>query len=141
MDQARLVAALKSHDAMAFQHLVEAYGSRLLRSAFLLCGDETEAQDLVQDTFVEAIRSVHRFRGHSSIYTWLHSILLNVTRHYHRTRKRIIYDDELARGELCQSEEKPSHLDLETMSCAVGEALGKLSAPHREVLVLRYYEN
>jgi len=76
-----------------------------------------------------------------TIYTWLHAILLNVTRHYHRTRKRIIYDDELARGELCQSEENPSHLDLETMSCAVGEALGKLSAPHREVLVLRYYEN
>jgi len=61
-----------------------------------LCGNETEAQDIVQDTFLQAIRSIHRFQGRSSVYTWLHAILLNLSRHYHRDRKRIVYDDELA---------------------------------------------
>ena len=70
-----LVAALKGRDPASLDALIETYGTRLLRSAALLCGNETTAQDLVQDTFVEAYRSLHRFRGQSSLYTWLHSIL------------------------------------------------------------------
>jgi RNA polymerase sigma-70 factor (ECF subfamily) len=140
MDQAALVEALKSCEPAAFQGLVEAYGSRLLRSAFLLCGNETEAEDLVQDTFVEAIRSVHRFRGQASIYTWLHSILLNLTRHYHRDRKRIVYDDDLAAREENLPEDPLTGSDVQAASAELTEALGHLSAPHREVLVLRYYE-
>jgi len=141
MDQEQLVTAFRGQDPEALQELVKAYGDRLLRSAFLLCGNQTEAQDIVQDTFVQAIGSAPRFRGNSSIYTWLHAILLNVTRHYHRTRKRIVYNDELASTDLCPLEENPSNPDLETISCAVGDALRKLSPSHREVLVLRYYEN
>ena len=83
-DDQRLAAALKRGEPAALEGLLERYGTRLLRSAMLLCGNETEAHDLVQDTFVEAVRSAHRFRGNSGLYTWLHSILLNLTRHYHR---------------------------------------------------------
>jgi RNA polymerase sigma-70 factor (ECF subfamily) len=71
----------------------------LFRSACLLCGDQAEAQDLVQETLLQAVRSADRFRGRSSLYTWLHGILLNLTRHYHRDRKRLVYDEELARQE------------------------------------------
>ena len=141
MDQAKLVSALKNQDPAILQEVVETHGSRLLRSAFLLCGDETEAQDMVQDTFVEAIRSVHRFRGQSTLYTWLHSILLNLTRHYHRDRKRIIYDGEFADRELQVEEENFSRLDVEAASVELAEALRRLSDSHREVLVLRYYEH
>src|SRR5436309_3470160 len=108
MDQSRLVSALRSGDPAAIQELVDLYGDRLLRSASLLCGNETEAQDIVQDTFVEAIRSAHRFRGHSTIHTWLRAILVNLTRHYHRDRKRIIYDDEIASREVSPMEQGPA---------------------------------
>ena len=84
MDEEQLVTALKGRDPRVVQELVNSYGDRLLRSAFTLCGNQTEAQDLVQDTFVEAMRSAGRFQGRSTLYTWLHAILLNLTRHYHR---------------------------------------------------------
>jgi RNA polymerase sigma-70 factor, ECF subfamily len=141
MDEQQLITALKAQDPGAVQELVDSYGDRLLRSAFSLCGNETEAQDIVQDTLLQAIRSVHRFQGRSTVYTWLHAILLNLTRHYHRDRKRIVYDDDLAAREAPAAEEDPGQLDAGTASSALSQALRQLSADHREVVVLRYYEN
>ena len=141
MDEERLITALKGQVPGAVQELVNSYGDRLLRSAFSLCGNETDAQDIVQETFLQAIRSVHRFQGRSSIYTWLHAILLNLTRHYHRDRKRIVYDDELADREASPTDDHPSQMDTGTASSALWQALRQLSAAHQEVIVLRYYEN
>jgi RNA polymerase sigma-70 factor (ECF subfamily) len=140
-EEESLVAALKCRDPAAIEALIETHGTRLLRSATLLCGNETNAQDLVQDTFVEAFRSIHRFRGQASLYTWLHSILLNLTRHYHRKSNRLVYDNELAAQEGLVSEEQPSALDLESASMDLTRALRQLSHSHREVLVLRFYEH
>ena len=141
MDQQKALVALRGKDPGAVQELVSSYGDRLLRSAFLLCGNPTEAEDIVQDTFVQAMRSVHRFQSRSSIYTWLHSILLHLTRHYHRNRQRLIYDEELVNREMAEPSEAPSGLDIETTTAALSAALRQLSGPHREVLILRYYEN
>jgi RNA polymerase sigma-70 factor (ECF subfamily) len=141
MDEAKLVRALKGRDSAAIEALIETHGNRLLRSATLLCGDETNAQDLVQDAFVEAFRSVHRFRGQASLYTWLHSILLNLTRHHRRDSQRLVYDNELAAREVSVLEERPSALDFESAAAELARALRQLSDSHREVLVLRYYEH
>lgn len=141
MDERKLVAALKNRDPAAIEALIETHGNRLLRSATLLCGNETNAQDLVQDAFVEALRSVHRFRWQASLYTWLHSILLNLTRHYHRDNKRLVYDNDLAAQEVSVWEERPSALDFESAAAELARALRQLSDSHREVLVLRYYEH
>jgi len=142
MDQEEgLVTALKNNDSASIEAFIERHGTRLLRSATLLCGNEANAQDLVQDTFVQAIQSVHRFRGQASLYTWLHSILLNLTRHHRRHAKRLVYDNELAGQEGSGSEEQPSTLDLDCASGELTRALSELSEPHREVLVLRFYES
>ena len=140
MDPEKLVAALKAGDPVALEKLVESYGDRLLRSAVLLCGNETDAEDLVQDTFVEAVRSVRGFRGRSTIYTWLHAILLNLTRHYHRRRSKISYDEEAGNAETAVTDEEPARMDLEAAGSALSAALRRLSVPHREVVILRYYE-
>ena len=140
MDEEQLVQGLRSREPGAVQELVASCGDRLFRSACLLCGDEAEAQDLVQETLLQAIRSVQRFRGNSGVYAWLHGILLNLTRHYHRDRKWIVYDEELARNETPPAEPSPNGLDVETASGALAEAMQRLSGAHREVLVLRFYE-
>ncbi len=141
MDEDLLVRGLRTQDSAAVQELVACYGDRLFRSACLLCGDEAEAQDLVQETFLQAVRSAHRFGGRSSLYTWLHGILLNLTRHYLRDRKRLVYDEDLARQEPASPEERPSQLDTELTAGALTDGLRRLSAPHREVLILRFYED
>jgi len=141
VDEEQLVAALRDQDPGALRQLVDSFGDRLLRSAFLLCGNENEAQDLVQETFLQALRTVRRFRGQSRLHTWLHGILLNLSRHYHRDRKRIVYDDQLARRDTAAPDDSPIRADFEAASSAIQRALRQLSVPHREVLILRFFEN
>jgi RNA polymerase sigma-70 factor (ECF subfamily) len=141
MDEQQLAAALKARDPAALQELVASCGHRLLRSATLLCGNEVDAGDLVQETFVQALASAHRFRGQSSLYTWLHAILLNLTRHYHRDRQRTAIDDDLARRDVPAPAEDFHVSDARDAADALAAALGGLSGPHREVVILRFYEN
>jgi RNA polymerase sigma-70 factor, ECF subfamily len=141
MDEQQLVQGLRNQAPQAAKELVASYGDRLFRSACLLCGNDAEAEDLVQETFLQALRSASRFGGRSSLYTWLHGILLNLIRHYHRDRRRMVYDESLARPETIAVEEDPSGLDGATTSCALADALRQLSEPHREVIVLRFYED
>lgn len=143
MNDEQLIAALKAGEPGAVQNLVQdlldSYGDRLLRSAFLLCGNETEAQDFVQETFLQAIRSFHRFQGRSTVYTWLHAILLNLIRQHRRDQQRLVYDEELVSREIAgESSHQP---DAVIASSALQTALQRLSSTHREVIVLRYYEN
>ena len=139
MNDDPLVTALKAQEPGAVQELLDNYGDRLLRSAFLLCGNETDAQDFVQETFLQAMRSVHRFQGRSTVYTWLHAILLNLIRNHRRDQKRLVYDEELVSREI--AEENPFQLDAGLASSALRKALQQLSDTHREVIILRYYEN
>lgn len=121
------------------ESLIASHGERLLRSACLLTGDETEAQDLIQETFVQALKSAHRFRGDSAIYTWLHGILLNLTRRHLRKQKRLVYEEE----RLLEETVPPcavDGMDRDFYEAGLALALQKLSPEHREVVVLRYFE-
>ena len=137
-----LIARLKNwQDQESWQTFFDTYW-KLIYSVAIKSGlSEADAQDIVQDTFLQAIRSVHRFQGRSTVYTWLHAILLNLTRHYHRDRKRIVYDDESTSLEVSLPDDKLSELDAATASSALLEVLHKLTCPHREVVVLRYYDS
>src|SRR5690242_12062102 len=81
--------------SLEIEELLSAHGDRLLRSAYLLCGNVTEAQDLVQETFLQALKSTRRFRGDSVIYTWLHGILRNLSHRHRRNQKRLVFEEEL----------------------------------------------
>jgi len=140
MDEAQPVSTPMQSASLDLHELIDSHGERLLRSACLLCGDETEAQDLVQETFVQALKSVHRFRGDSAIYTWLHGILLNLCRRHLRKQKRLVFGEEPLLKETI--EPRPAD-ESDRDFCAAGLALAlrSLSPQHREVIVLRYYEN
>lgn len=119
---------------------LHAHGDRLLRSAFLLCGNATEAQDLVQETFLQALKSAHRFRGESAPYTWLHGILLNVSRHHRRRQQRLVLDETIALDTPAAGAGE-AEADREFRATRLTHALQTLSAEHREVIVLRFYDN
>jgi RNA polymerase sigma factor (sigma-70 family) len=140
VDITQLVLRIRGEDLAAAPDLLVRHGDRLLRFAFLLCGSEAAAQDLVQETFLQALRSARRFRGQSSVYTWLQGILVNLSRHHHREANRMVYDHKLLEQAPAVAGEEPLPLDVEMATSALRQALGQLSALHREVLVLRYYE-
>jgi RNA polymerase sigma-70 factor, ECF subfamily len=133
-------SAQKVVDSFDVQEFIDAHGERLLRSAYLLCGDEMEAQDLVQETLIQAIKSWRGFRGESGLYTWIHGILLNLCRRYHRQQKRLVYDEELVLQETFQADHA-REMDQDFCAARLTKAMQELSREHREVLILRYFES
>ena len=139
MSDSEILDGLIRGDADAAAGLVDQYGDRLLRSAFALCGNASDAQDLAQETLLQAVKSAHRCRGTSAIYTWLHGILLNVTHRFFRKQKRLTYMEEVPEQSAPESVAETG-LDADVTSAMVLQALDGLSYPHREVVVLRYFE-
>jgi RNA polymerase sigma-70 factor (ECF subfamily) len=72
-----LVKALQAGDSAAFSELVTRFGPRLAASATRLLGSRDEAQDAVQETLLAVWKSVRKFEGASSLYSWIHRILIN----------------------------------------------------------------
>ena len=69
MDEADLVAALKGGELVAKVTVVETHDGVCFASQRFLCGDRDHAPYLLQDVFIAASSSVHRFREHSNLYT------------------------------------------------------------------------
>ena len=82
-----LVRRAQGGDAEAFGELCQAHEARLIRHAMTLCGDEAAAEDLAEETLVEAWRCLQRYNGRCRFLTWLCAILLNRHRNWRR-RKR-----------------------------------------------------
>ena len=61
-------------DAEAIRLVVEAYYPSVLRFMTTLCANPADAEDLTQEAFVQALRSLRKFRGESGLRTWLHRI-------------------------------------------------------------------
>ncbi|UCC25257.1 MAG: sigma-70 family RNA polymerase sigma factor [Gemmatimonadales bacterium] len=70
----------------AIPALVDAYGDRVYRLGLRICPTSTEAEDLVQETMVAALKSWPRFKGDSHPYTWLFRIAMRTCRRMHRKR-------------------------------------------------------
>lgn len=72
-----LVERSRRDEATAFRELVNKYERRLYAVAYGLLGNREDALDAVQEAFVKAYRSLKRFKGESSFYTWLYRITVN----------------------------------------------------------------
>lgn len=141
MNEKNLQKALKQGDRKVFVVLLELYGDRLFRSAFLLCGKKNVAEDLVQETFLQAFRSIKKFRGQSAVYSWLHGILLNLNRKRNRNIFRLCFPDRLPEIHDKSLEEKALPHDTEKISELINSSIQSLSLKHREVLIMFYYDH
>src|SRR5437764_12866113 len=74
-----LVKRCQDGDAEAFDELVTRYRTRVFGMIYNMVHSEQDAWDLAQDSFVKAWKSIKRFRGQSSFYTWIYRIVTNVT--------------------------------------------------------------
>jgi len=138
------VGGMGKSRALDAQELIQPYSDRLRRSAILLCGDESVAQYLVQETFLQAFESAERFRLDSTVHTWLHGILVNLCHRRVREQARLV--ERLARKETVQSSppeamQEDFSADKVAEAVQVAQAVQQLSAEHRRVVVLGYYNN
>jgi len=86
LDDQALVAEVLAGHREAFRHIMQRCNQRLFRVARAVLGEDVEAEDVLQESYMRAYRKLDSFRGEASLSTWLTSIVLNEARG--RLRKR-----------------------------------------------------
>jgi RNA polymerase sigma-70 factor (ECF subfamily) len=134
-----LLRRAQNGEATAFNQIVELHVEPVWRCARVLCGDDHEAEDLAQETFVEAWRSLHRFDGRARFSTWLYGILRHRFLKSRRKRRPVIEDDVERSGRPSREAEPLAAAVQAEEATLVLAALAVLPDEHRAVLELRFY--
>ncbi len=148
-DTLGLLARAQAGDTGAFCELCRAHETRLLRQAMVLCGNESLAEELAQDTLVEAWKCLRRYHGHCQFFTWLCAILLNRFRNVLREKRPVPFstlagdeeadarsrfdkptDDNCAPDRLAENRERAALIKM---------CVERLSPKHQQVIYLRFY--
>ncbi len=144
---AELVSLFRQGRESSFDAIVRRYQDRIFRFLAHMVGDSDEAADLAQETFVKAYRSLHRFGGRSSLYTWLYRIALNTSLNHMRRKKlrnRLFLDSEAEtaiehrRLHACDPE---SELMMKQRIAAIQAAIRDLPPRQRSIFVMRHFDD
>ncbi len=146
-----LVKRCQAGDTEAFDELVTRYRTRIFGMIYNMVHSEQDAWDLAQDSFVKAWKSIKRFRGHSSFYTWIYRIVMNVTIDWLR-KKQVKggseFDDAIHLKEIDPASKtlpKADALPYEKMEQSeirgrIDNAIAQLSPEHRAVILMKEIE-
>jgi len=147
-DTRNLLDLAQAGDAEAFGAICRVYETRLLRQAMTLCGDAILAEDLAQDTLVEAWKSLRRYNGRCQFFTWLCAILLNRYRNVLRGNR--FRPTSPPGGQDQEALEPQTNLpdpaalpdqaiERREQALLVRQCVQSLPARHQQVIYLRFY--
>ncbi len=129
-----------TNEAELYAELLEQYGDKLLRLAFIMLGDIQLSEDVVQESFLALHRSLGSLRGDSSYYTWLVRVTINQSKNLLRRKKikKILLIDDIKQQSNSASPEEALLASEEKVE--IRQALAALPLKYREVMYLYYYE-
>lgn len=142
------VARARAGDNEAFRTLVERHSRTIFRVAYRMTGNQHDAEEVVQDTFIRAYRQLARFESRSNFGTWIYRIAVNCSVDLLRTRlrhdERRAPEDREGPGGLTtmpSNDAAPDRLVFSAEVLAeVKGALSRLSAMERAAFTLRHFE-
>ncbi len=144
-DRAAVLRA-RAGDRDAFREIIEAHSRHVFGLAYRLTGNEQDAEDVVQETFMKAYQSIGRFEGASEISTWLHRIAANCAMDLLRRRR------DSSRGSVPAADADPTESLVDSRSGPESAAIGseidrrmkasleRLSPMERIAFTLRHFE-
>jgi RNA polymerase sigma-70 factor (ECF subfamily) len=145
-DQCLIGECLQGKTA-AFGELVRRYQERLYHSVYRLVENAEDAQDVVQEAFLNAYQSLEGFKGDSQFFTWLYRIAVNTAISHMRKHRAMARMETPKNGEQTlepldlSSASRPEYaLEQAEQQMRVRHALARLSPEHRAVLVMKDME-
>src|ERR1051326_6361060 len=148
LTDAVFVTKARSGDTEAYRVLVDRHSRALFRLAFRMTGNEQDAEDVVQESFLRAYRQLGKFDERASFGTWLYRIATNCSLDLVRSRKR--RSENLAPADpemedpmvsLPAADPNPERLSLSgEIRDRLAEAMNERSATERTAFVLRHFE-
>jgi len=143
-----LVLRAQRGNMQAFEELVKRYENKIYSVAYRMLGNQEDAKDALQDTFIRSFRFIKNFKAESSFYTWLYRIATNVclTRLTRKNKKEKntysldvkINTEEDVEREIPDAKYSPELLyEKKIMQKALQDAINELPSDYRSVVVLR----
>ena len=140
------MARAQAGEPEAFDALVVKYSPRLYGLVYNMTSNHEDTNDLLQDVFAKAYRSIAGFRGKSSFYTWIHTIAVNMTINFLKKRGKRFHlslddvdlrlEDDKEFIELTASSNPVREANLAELQKRLNEAMMKLSYDHRAVVTM-----
>ena len=153
MDDRTVITRIHQGDREAYRLLVDRYRDRVYGVLVRMTADQDLAEELSQDAFVKAYRSLDAFRGDSAFGTWVVQIAIHGARDHFRRRRRdhlhgVIsledYMDQASSTRELPADDRQidalSRLQLDETTRRLERELADLPAPYREVFVLKHVE-
>ncbi len=129
-----LIAEFLDGSEAAFEELFHKYQARLFSVCRRFLGSRAEAEDTVQDAFLQIYSSLKRFRGESSFHTWAYGITVRTC----ISRMRKLRKRAESTGEWAEFPSAEGNPDVDRI--LIQQTISRLPDNHRIVLILRYYE-
>ena len=144
-----LIERTLAGDGAAFGTLVERFQRKIFRVAFAIVRDETEADTITQDTFIQAYTHLGKFEGRAELETWLTRIAINRSRDALRRRRFVSLftgrDDDGEHEYVIEPVDERPDAEQEMLASqlrtAIERAETKLSAQQQVIFRLRHYED
>ncbi len=137
-----IIEEILSGRTSSFSILIDRYKDGIFNLAFRICGNREDAEEITQDTFLKAFRSLSGFRKDSSFGTWLYRIAFNTTLTNMRKRtNQPGYLDEMSdfvHMDIWDGSDKSDH--EERSKEIVNTALKSLSGEERAIITLFYFD-
>jgi len=123
--------------------LVERYYDALLRYLYRLCaGRQNLAEDMVQETFLRALRKIALYDPQRPFKPWLYAIATNIARNYHQKADTRFTENPAENSDFVDPQSQPESKVMQAEAAEnVANALTQLPDHQREVVVLFYYED
>ncbi len=135
-----LIARAQGGEAAAFRQLAELHAATLWRCALTLCRDAHWAEDIAQETLIEAWRSLSRFDGRCRFSTWLYGILRHRFLKGRRRSNAVALSETDLRNHEQSVERSPDRFaEASEDARRVRQAVANLPEEHRTVVELRFF--
>ena len=140
LTDAAAVGRARSGDGEAFRLLVERHSRAIFRVAWRMMGNEHDADDVVQETFLRAWRQIDAFEDRASFSTWLNRIAMNCAVDLLRARRRVDIHAVDA-DTMTSSDPQQEQLLLSTeMKEQLTKAMEQLTPQERTAFVMRHFD-
>ncbi len=138
-----LVDRFKKGEEKAFDELVNEYKKRIYYLAYSLTSNHADALDLSQEAFIKVYKSIHKFRGRSSFYTWLYRITVNIClNHLKREskKKEVSFDERIEVAQVDWWSNPKKALENKELQEDLTKAIDSLPPQQKTVFTLRHLE-
>lgn len=141
MTEETLVRRMKEGDRISFDMLYEKYKNMALHTAYLITGDYSYSEDVVQDTFVKVYLHCKELKNDSGFKAWMMQILVRTAYKCGGKKSRELPDDEVVqKADSCHSPSSLEQVIMQEEAQTIARAVRGLPVKQRTVVVLYYYQ-